>query len=253
MTPKPRGRLGSLLGPTAEEMAKKDDDRKPPAVTSWAPARMGPRRSARRFVLLLAFFAVAYVTYTLLRPTTEFRDYVPNFPTYEGPGPAHFDRVWPPSQPKPQKIGSELTGHGPGATRDAQTSLSLPALPATLEAVKNMLGDKGESKNVLFVSSSPKSAAALLPLACEMGRRGRNHVHYAVMSRNDMSIRELRSIHGIDDSCGVTFHGMGRSVQNLRGDTVSNIRSRCTPGLCLRIDGHESTGGYRAGIAYVSS
>lgn len=210
MIPKQRGRLGSLLGPTAEEMAKKDDDRKPPAVTSWAPARMGPRRSARRFILLFSFVLVVYVTYSLLRPTTEFRDYVPNFPTYENPGPAHFDRVWPPSQSKPQKIGNELSGYDSGASRDGQTSLSLPALPATLEEVKNKLGDNGENKNVLFASSSLKSAAALLPLACEMGRRGRNHVHYAVMTRNDMSIRELRNIHGIDDSCGVIFHGMGR-------------------------------------------
>lgn len=217
MVPKQRGRLGSILGPTAEEMAKKDDDRKPPAVTSWAPARMGPRRSARRAALLLAFFAVVYVTYILLRPTTEFRDYVPNFPTYEIPGPAHFDRVWPPSQPKPQRIGGELTGHGSGAGRDGQTSLSLPALPATLEEVKNKLGDKDESQNVLFASSSLKSAAALLPLACEMGRRGRNHVHYAVMSRNDMSIQELKTLHGIDDSCGVSFHGMGRFAPGSTG------------------------------------
>lgn len=43
------------------------------------------------------------------------------------------------------------------------------------------------------------------------------------------------------------------SPQDLRGDALGNIRSRCTPGLRLRVDGHEGAGGYRARTTYVSS
>lgn len=206
--PKQRRRLSSLLGATDEEMGKKDDDRKPgPAPTTWAPARIAPRRSARRLAILLAFFGIIYFTYTLIRPTAEFRDYVPNFPTYEPPRSGQPNRVWPPSQSRPQKGGDEAAGQGSSASRDGKTSLSLPALPSTLKEIEQVEKNE-ESRHVLFASSSLKSAAALLPLACEMGRQGNNYVHYALMSRNDISIRQLKKIHGIDDSCGISFHGM---------------------------------------------
>ena len=246
--PKQRGRLGSILGPTAEEMAKKDDDlmRRPAAMPSWTPSRIAPRRSVRRLVLLLAFLAIAYATYSLLQPTTEFRDYVPNFPKYEYPAPAPFDRVWPPSQPRPEKTRDELAEVAAGVSRDGRTSLSLPALPATLKEIEAAPGDrdKWDNANVLFASSSPRSAAALLPLACEMGRQGRNRVHYAVMSRNDMSIQDLKKIHSIDSSCGVTIHGMPASPQCMPMNVNSNGNLRCSPGLCLRVHRCALTGSY---------
>lgn len=206
--PKQRGRISSLFGgATDEEMGKKDDDRKPaPAPTAWAPARIPSRRSARRLAVLLAFFGIIYFTYSMFRPTDEFRDYVPSYPTYEPPGPAQFNRVWPPSS-KPLKGGDGAAGQGSSASRDGKTSLSLPALPSTLKEIEKA-GKNEENRHVLFASSSLKSAAALLPLACEMGRQGNNYVHYALMSRGDMPIRKLKKIHGIDDSCGITFHGM---------------------------------------------
>ena len=253
--PKQRGRLGSLLGPTAEELAKKDDDRKlpPPGTTAWAPVRIVSRRSARRLAQLLVFFAIVYATYSLLRPTPEFRDYVPNFPTYENPNPAHFDRVWPPSRSRPQKIGSELAGLDSAPSRDGKTSLSLPALPSTLKEVEATSGHgKERNKNVLFASSSPKSAAALLPLACEMGRQGRSHVHYAVMSRNDQSIRELKNLNGIDETCNISFHGRNCFTNNcLHVNVVNNLGFRCSSGLCVRVDRRASTGSHRASIMYV--
>lgn len=35
------------------------------------------------------------------------------------------------------------------------------------------------------------------------------------------------------------------------GGAVSNPNFRCAPGLCVRINRHESTGGYREGVMYV--
>ncbi|MBE3044909.1 hypothetical protein IMZ48_20590 [Candidatus Bathyarchaeota archaeon] len=254
--PKQRGRLPSFFGGSPSNMAKKDDDKKlPPPVTSWAPARSGPRRSARRIALLLLFFTIVYLTYTRLRaaPTLrgQLRDHLPSresfpsFPKYENPSGAHFDRVWPPSEPKPEKIGGEPTPAGSSGSRDAQTSLSLPALPSTLEDVEDTLG------NVLFASLSLKSAAALLPLACEMGRRGRNRVHYAVMSRDYMPIRELTKINGIDESCGIVFHGMHCFAPVTWPRRPSNVCTRCSPGLRLGVDRCKGTRGDRAGTMYV--
>lgn len=63
------------------------------------------------------------------------------------------------------------------------------------------------NKNVLFTASSLKSAAALLPVACQMGSELRNYVHFALMSRSTIDIEELRALNGVDESCHVIFHG----------------------------------------------
>ncbi|CAI4214840.1 unnamed protein product [Parascedosporium putredinis] len=51
-----------------------------------------------------------------------------------------------------------------------------------------------------------KSAAALLPLACEMAKERRNYVHYAILSRNEQPIKAMMRLNGVDDSCGIIFH-----------------------------------------------
>lgn len=246
-------KLRSLFSATDDQMGKKDDDRKRSGSTasaSWAPARIAPpRRTARRLAVVIVFFAIAYLIFDLFRPATEFRDFVPNYPTYDGPGlSSHFDRVWPPSTPAHSKqhhkveeaVEPAAGGHHSGASREARTSLNLPALPLTLEDIAKTVEDGKENKNVLFVSSSLRSAAALLPLACEMGRLQRNYVHYAVMSRSEMPVQQLRKINGLDDSCRIIFHGTKRhgmlpvvglpSIQRVHVLTQS---CRCSPGLSL--------------------
>lgn len=211
---KHKNRIQSLVGPTDEEMAKKDDDHRPaPRVTTWGPVYFAPRRSARRLVVVVLLVVVIYVTSMLLRPPAapEFRNHIPDFPTYHGPGLSHLDRVRPPSGPEPGPKGGGTDGlarPSPSAGPESRTSLSLPALSLTLKDMSTALGDGKENRNVLFASSSAKGAAALLPLACEMGRRRHNHVHYAVLSRDDMPIQKLQEIHGIDSSCRIIFHGM---------------------------------------------
>lgn len=63
------------------------------------------------------------------------------------------------------------------------------------------------NKNVLFAASSLKSAAALLPIACQMGTELRSYVHFALMSRSEIGLNELRAVNGVDDSCHIIFHG----------------------------------------------
>lgn len=52
-----------------------------------------------------------------------------------------------------------------------------------------------------------KSAATLLPIACEMAMRERNFVHFAFMGRDDISMDILKSVNGITKECKLIFHG----------------------------------------------
>jgi hypothetical protein len=63
------------------------------------------------------------------------------------------------------------------------------------------------NKNVLFAAASLKSAALLLPLACDMGNELRNYVHFALFGGSEITVENLRSINGLDTSCQVIFHG----------------------------------------------
>ena len=53
-----------------------------------------------------------------------------------------------------------------------------------------------------------KSAAILLPIACDMAIRERNYVHFALIGRDDISMDILRSVNGITKECKIIFHGM---------------------------------------------
>jgi hypothetical protein len=68
-------------------------------------------------------------------------------------------------------------------------------------------GQNDRNGNILFAAANAKSAALLLPLACEMARWRRAHVHFALMGRDDITFDELLEINGIDDHCDVYWHG----------------------------------------------
>jgi hypothetical protein len=67
------------------------------------------------------------------------------------------------------------------------------------------------NKNILFAAANLKSAALLLPMACQMGNELRNYVHFALVGGSGIDIDDLRAVNGIDESCQVIFHGM-RSI-----------------------------------------
>ena len=74
-------------------------------------------------------------------------------------------------------------------------------------ATAKLGGNKWVNKNVMFVASNLKSAATLLPMACEMARQKKNDVHFAIVGREDMSIDDIREINGVDGSCLIWMHG----------------------------------------------
>ncbi|KAJ2973102.1 hypothetical protein NUW58_g9025 [Xylaria curta] len=79
-------------------------------------------------------------------------------------------------------------------------------LAVSLQAISNTRGSQANNKNVLFIAASLKSAATLLPMACQMGAGLNNYVHFALLGRSSISMEQLWEINGIDKSCVVIFH-----------------------------------------------
>lgn len=81
-----------------------------------------------------------------------------------------------------------------------------------------LAGRDGRNKNILFATSNLKSAAAIMPMACEMAAQKRNDVHFAFMGREELEIHEIKEINGInDDDCLVNWHGESREIRQTSG------------------------------------
>ena len=86
--------------------------------------------------------------------------------------------------------------------------IEFPLLPLTLQGASRWGGFLPQNQNVLFATASLKSLAVIIPLACEMARWRRNTVHVAIMGRNDIAIDDLLKVNGVNDQCGVIWHGI---------------------------------------------
>ncbi|KAI0406186.1 hypothetical protein F4802DRAFT_119817 [Xylaria palmicola] len=211
-----------------EELGKKDDDHKPVKSagqrrpSSWQPTRVPPRRSLRRVGVA---FAVAVFVYLFVRnipvlgPDARMRR--PTYPLSPGQ---------PPSHPVPPPPGTIMHPPDPAAQAQAQaqtqtqTQVLTQALAAStaekgfngpikytklavsLQAISSTRGSQMKNKNVLFAAASLKSAANLLPMACQMGAGLKNYVHFALLGRSSIDMEQLSEINGIDESCVIIFH-----------------------------------------------
>ncbi|GAW10718.1 hypothetical protein ANO14919_000530 [Xylariales sp. No.14919] len=200
-----------------EELGKKDDDHKPVnsagqrRSSSWQPSRVPPpRRSLKRLGLA---FAVAVFIYL----------FVHNIPVL-GPNDRMRRPVYPSSQGRlplrPNHPPPEVIMHPPDPAARAQTQTLAPNtaegdfngpikflnLAASLQAIANTRGSQENNRNVLFAAASLKSAATLLPMACQMGAGLKNYVHFALLGRSTINMEQLWEINGIDKSCVVIFH-----------------------------------------------
>ncbi|POS86731.1 hypothetical protein EPUL_000976 [Erysiphe pulchra] len=84
--------------------------------------------------------------------------------------------------------------------------IKLPHLSSTLKAASHTKNEAISNYNVVFAAASLKSAAALIPQACEMARWQRNNVHFLIMGRDDIPMNTLKSFNGIGENCKVKFH-----------------------------------------------
>ncbi|KAI0165482.1 hypothetical protein GGR57DRAFT_121528 [Xylariaceae sp. FL1272] len=201
-----------------EELGKKDDDHKPipghRRSSSWKPARVPARRSMRRIALLFAAAVLVYffvANIPVLGPDARMRR--PIYPPSEElrPGLPHDAHPHSGAPPVDHALHTPDTVMPPGRLQDVVDGgyngfVRFPTLAQSLQAIAATKGSQPINQNVLFAASSLKSAAVLLPAACQMGREANNYVHFALLGRSTIHFEQLQRINGIDKTCPVIFH-----------------------------------------------
>ncbi|KAI1826511.1 hypothetical protein F4861DRAFT_87104 [Xylaria intraflava] len=190
-----------------EELGKKDDDHNKPVKNAsrrpssfWQPARGPPRRSLKRIAEAIVLAVLVYL-------------FVHNLPVL-GPNNLMRRPSYPPSHPDPEQDMQPLRPDGQRQTqalvvnreRNFNGPLKFNSLGRSLQATSGMWGEGSKNKNVVFAAASLKSAATLLPMACQMGASLKSYVHFALLGRSSMTIQQLHDINGIDKSCAVIYH-----------------------------------------------
>ena len=198
--------LGSIF-PGDRELGKKDDDHRPgrdPLLPGAWHARKEVSGVRRRRII--------YTTLALLALFLFYK----NIPTDLGSNSGKRDVRVPQKGSLPQSPYQEppidKPPRGPTSSDAEEHYFDGPVtfykLAASLHAVASLAGRGGKNKNILFAASNLKSAAAIMPMACQMALQKRNDVHFAFMGRDELEIHEIREINSInDEDCPVNWHG----------------------------------------------
>jgi hypothetical protein len=110
-------------------------------------------------------------------------------------------------EPKGPPPGLKISKSGEGPQREYSGPIKFYRLAASLHGASFTHGYNPINRNVLFAVSNLKSAATLLPMVCEMSRWNRNYVHAAFMGREDIPMKEILEINGIDEEkCPAVWH-----------------------------------------------
>ncbi|KAI1527276.1 hypothetical protein PtrCC142_003649 [Pyrenophora tritici-repentis] len=209
--------FAKALLPGDEELGKKDDDHKykPARRSGWAIWNHAFRWRRRRTLLALAglFVVYYYLSHGGADEYREVLDRQPRYPlgrpstnVYQAPQTQNYDDDDDgPTGPPP---GIHQPKHGESPPHVYTGDIRFYRLAASLRASSSMSeGYEKINRNVLFAMSSLRSVATLLPMACEMSQWNRNHVHVAFMGREDIPVKDLIDINGIDqEKCRVVWH-----------------------------------------------
>ncbi|KAI7239892.1 hypothetical protein KC330_g1608 [Hortaea werneckii] len=195
-----------------EELGKRDDDFRPKR-SSTANSLMQPWQWRKRrlfLVVAVALFVYVFVKNipTDLGPADERLGYpmrrpgqVPRSRPQQGTLPG-YPMTEPVGAPRrlPQKDEEADIHYYDGPIRYHRLALSLRGIQRTK-------GSALDNRNVLFSVSSLKSAANLMPMACEMARWDRNYVHFALHGRDSLPLQDILEINGVSqEDCPVSFH-----------------------------------------------
>ncbi|KAI7161518.1 hypothetical protein KC349_g2714 [Hortaea werneckii] len=195
-----------------EELGKRDDDFRPKR-SSTANSLMQPWQWRKRRLFLVV--AVALFVYV----------FVKNIPTDLGPAderlgypmrrPGQVPRSRPqqdtsPGYPRTEPVGAPRRL----AQKDEEADMHYydgpiryHRLALSLLGIQRTKGSALDNRNVLFSVSSLKSAANLMPMACEMARWDRNYVHFAFHGRDSLPLHDILEINGVSkEDCPVSFH-----------------------------------------------
>ncbi|KAI7481353.1 hypothetical protein KC357_g3758 [Hortaea werneckii] len=195
-----------------EELGKRDDDFRPKRSSATNSLMQPWQWRKRRLFLVVAVALFVYVFVknipTDLGPADERLGYTMRRPgqvprsrpqTGTAPGYPKTEPVGAPRRP-PQKDEEADMHYYDGPIRYHRLALSL-------RGIKRTKGSALDNRNVLFSISSLKSAANLMPMACEMARWDRNYVHFALHGRDSLPLQDILEINGVSkEDCPVSFH-----------------------------------------------
>lgn len=197
-----------------EELGKRDDDHKlrmkPRRGSVWNNRRWLLRRDMKRIGLtLLALVAVYYFIKYMPTDLEQPR----KRPSYDH-SPQLSGGMSRPRPPPPKETPTEPAGdRNDGEKHWFGGPIRFYMLAESLYAINRAQGGTDfASQNVLFAAANLKSAATLLPLACEMAKWKRNKVHFAFMGRDEISIETLEEINGVAPDCNIKMHGMNTTL-----------------------------------------
>lgn len=208
------------LFPSDVELGKRDDDHKPGSKSSlaaaWSRHRIFLRRSYKKMGIGLVLLFGLYYFFKNMSTDLDPRTSRPNYDHTSGV--ERQDRWSNLQTAKPNDANGNIqSGAGDRNEAGAESKhwfngpIKFYKLAASLGAISQTTRGGGLTmRHVLFAASSVKSAATLLPLACEMANSKRSHVHFAFMGRDEISLDLLKEVNGIKDGCNVWFHGNSR-------------------------------------------
>lgn len=188
-----------------EELGKKDDDHRPGQRLKHkfrannSKMHSFQRRILKRFTLCGVLLVILYCLFKLKQTATQ--QYKLSNTLGMSKGSDDSDKKKPIIIKSPQvDISKTISAY------ELDSLIKLPHLSSTLTAASVTQNKKATNNNVVFAAASLKSAAALIPQACEMARWQRNNVHFAIMGRDDIAVNTFKSFNGIGENCKVKFH-----------------------------------------------
>lgn len=208
---------------TDEELGKKDDDYSTKSTfrNLWSSATtMSPAlryRSRKRWIIISASLFAIFIFWHYM--PADILDPSPRPSSQDGypQRPLVYDQGKPGGAKSGQREYGAPKGPPPGFGKAKKVNqeeldhffdgdIRFYELPSSLQAISRTNGYQKRNKNVMFAASSLKSLAALIPLACEMGKRD-NFVHVAILARSELGLQELLKINGVDkNGCRVFWH-----------------------------------------------
>ncbi|KAF2217129.1 hypothetical protein CERZMDRAFT_93186 [Cercospora zeae-maydis SCOH1-5] len=192
-----------------EEIGKRDDDFFRPRRSHSPPATMTAtcpfRWRRRRVMVVLGVLFLIYVVHLYVPGGMGARYETESFHAKPARTFAGYDtaKSREPKGAPPREVNSaedEQSKHYyDGATKFYR-------LGGSLQKVAKSMGSYQYNRNVLFAAASMNSLANLVPMACEMARKEKNDVQFAVFGRSPIPIDDLQELNGIDGSCGIQWH-----------------------------------------------
>jgi len=233
-----------------EELGKKDDEYKPKNSSirhQWYRLFAKKRRIAAFFTTLFLIYLFIHNIPTDLKPAMKR-------PSYSGPQQNPYQQPqWerprsdsleaqspssPAAPPKPLAGAGQITD---AAVHYYEGPIKFYYLATSLHSLSKIGG-----RNILFAASDLQSAAAIIPLACEMSRWKRNFVHMAFFGREEISVEDLKSINGVDkETCDVSWHdarpdyasfSSGKRMEISVAGALSHINTFMHPQILITAD-----------------